>query len=85
MHRMSCNDCHEIIARYAPEILQLFSVKRGKFPQGGNASMVVSFLNDHAGKWRDGGYCDIGDKLVEVAGEIIFRKKQGDVASITPP
>ncbi len=79
MHRMSYGDCHEIVARYAPEILQLFSVKRGKFPQGGNASMVVSFLNDHADKWRDGGCSDIGDKLAEVAGEIIFRKNQGDV------
>ena len=75
MSRLSYDDCYQSIARYAPDMLSHFNDRWERFPQGGNAAMIVNFLNDKAQEYYKFGCDEVGKELANVAGEIIFREK----------
>jgi len=70
--RMSYDDVFQVITKYAPEMQANFADKFSRFPKGGNAAMIVNYLNDKADFYRA-----INEKvstdLVNAAGEIIVR------------
>ena len=73
MKRLSYDDVYQILSMYANEMLPFFADGWSRFPQGGNAAMIVNYLNDQAKLWYKINP-DVATKLVEAATEIIFRE-----------
>lgn len=69
---VSYADVFQTITKYAPEMQPYFADKFSRFPEGGNAAMIVNYLNDKAAFYRDIDK-SIADELVNAAGEIIVR------------
>lgn len=63
----------QIISKYAPEMAVSFADKWERFPVGGNAAMIVNYLNDKAQFYYSIGCENIGVELVNAATEIIVR------------
>jgi hypothetical protein len=69
---MSYDDVFRVITKYAPEMQVYFADKFSRFPEGGNAAMIVNYLNDKADFYRTIDE-SIADDLVDAATEIIIR------------
>jgi hypothetical protein len=69
---MSYDDVSQIIAKYAPEMQVPFADRFNRFPVGGNAAMIVNYLNDKGDFYRT---IDkkVSDDLINAAAEIIVR------------
>ncbi|OEU68416.1 MAG: hypothetical protein BBJ57_02305 [Desulfobacterales bacterium PC51MH44] len=72
MKRKSYSESYDLISRYANEMLPYFADGWSRFPQGGNAAMIVNFLNTQADFWRDHNP-ELCQDLLDVATEIITR------------
>ena len=70
--RMSYDDVAQVITKYAPEMQPHFADKFSRFPEGGNAAMIVNYLNDKADFYRTIDET-VSTDLVDAAGEIIVR------------
>ena len=70
--RMTYDDVFQIITKYAHEMQRHFADKFSRFPEGGNAAMIVNYLNDKADFYRTIDE-NIANDLVDAAGEIIVR------------
>lgn len=70
--RMSYDDVFQVITKYALEMQSTFADKFSRFPEGGNAAMIVNYLNDRADfYWTIDE--NIANDLADAAGEIIVR------------
>lgn len=69
---MSYDDVYNVIAKYAPEMLQYYADKWSRFPRGGNAAMIVNYLNDRCMWWHDHDK-DTALIIADAAAEIISR------------
>ena len=72
--RMSYSEVYDVIALYAHEMLKYFADGWSRFPQGGNAAMIVNYLNDKAQFYYDVNE-NVAKKLAAAGGEIIAREK----------
>ena len=72
MSHLSYDDVFCLISKYAPEMQSHFADKFSRFPVGGNAAMIVNYLNDKADFYRSIDET-IANDLVDAAGEIIVR------------
>lgn len=70
--RMTYDDVFRIITKYATEMQPHFADKFSRFPQGGNAAMIVNYLNDKADFYRTIDE-SIANGLIDAATEIIVR------------
>ncbi|HOD97372.1 MAG TPA: hypothetical protein PLT63_01220 [Syntrophales bacterium] len=70
--RMSYAEVLQVITKYAPEMQHCFENKFGRFPKGGEAAMIVNYLNDTADLYRAERENIVND-LVDAATEIIVR------------
>ena len=48
---MNYNECHKVIATYAPELLPQFADNWSRFPQGHAAHEIMEALNKKANTW----------------------------------
>ena len=69
---MSYDDVYKTIARYANEMLPYYADGWSRFPQGGNAAMIVNYLNDQSNFYRKINK-NIANDLLDSATEIIVR------------
>lgn len=69
---MSYDDVFQVITKYAHEMQHHFADKFSRFPEGGNAAMIVKYLNDKADFYRTIDE-NIANDLVDAAAEIIVR------------
>ena len=69
---MTYSEVQDIILRYAPEMAVPFADKFSRFPEGGNAAMIVNYLGDKAQFWYDID-TKIGKLLADAGAEIIVR------------
>jgi len=70
--RLLYHEVYKIIATYANEVLPDFADRFERFPQGGQAAMIVNYLNDRAQFWYSIDK-SVGESLANAAGEIIVR------------
>ena len=72
--RMTYSEVQQIIFKYAPEMAPCFADGWSRFPQGGNAAMIVNYLNDHAETYRTLSP-EIAELMIDAATEIIIRER----------
>ena len=72
--RLSYSEVQNIILNYAPEMAPYFADGWSRFPQGGNAAMIVNYLNDHAETYRKIAP-EITELMIDAAAEIIIRER----------
>lgn len=71
---MIYSEVQQIILKYAPEMAPHFADRFERFPRGGQAAMIVNYLNDKATFYYNLGIDDIAKQCVSAAGEIITRE-----------
>lgn len=69
---MNYQEAQNIIILYANEMAPHFADKFQRFPKGGNAAMIVNYLNNRSQFWYSIKR-SVGKSLAEVAAEIIIR------------
>lgn len=69
---MSYDNVYQVIAKYAYKMLPVFADKWSRFPEGGNAAMIVNYLNDMADFYRNIDI-NITNEILNAAAEIIAR------------
>jgi len=69
---MTYDEVRRVITQYAVEMLPYFADGWSRFPQGGNAAMIVNYLNDKAAFYRPIDD-DVAADLLDAATEIIVR------------
>ena len=71
--RLTYSQVEAIIRQYAPEMLSHFTDRWSRFPEGGQASMIINYLTDRGREYYDLGLPEIGEQLAQAGGEIIAR------------
>ncbi|MCD6516439.1 MAG: hypothetical protein J7L72_03315 [Candidatus Aminicenantes bacterium] len=69
---MTYSDVQNVIVRYAPEMAQPFADGFSRFPVGGNAAMIVNYLNEKAQFYYNINK-EVAELLAAAASEIIIR------------